>query len=195
VGGREAVTIALSTATFALEHLFNRIVAETLLYVPPADPLDPPPIACAFGWRAPATQINQGPAGAARVILSPGDPTGKIGSTDGADSPGRNPRPIATLHEIATLYLWARDATDASDLAQWRAARRLHDVVFPIIHRNFKGRWKELSKAWLRPELERRFGAELQIVIAVEAMIPDSVIPQATGGTIAPAFTINGEVC
>lgn len=179
----------LSTAKLALEHLFERIVAETLERVPPADVGDPPPVACHFGWRESSMQDNQGVAGAARVVLQPGDVTGKVGDLVGAKLPGRNPPPLATMPELATLFLWAQDPDDDTELGQWRATRRLHDLVMPIVIRNFRGRWKQLSKEWVKPTLERRFGAELRIVISVESMIPDDVVPQAPGGTVTNVET------
>ncbi len=157
----------------ALEHLFDRIAAETLERVPPTLPSTTPPISCVFGWREPTKQTNQGPSGASRVVVQPGDQTGKLGTLDGAKLPGRNPPTVATLVELATIYLWAVDATDKSELGQYRAARRLHDLVVPIVARNFRGRWKLMSASWVRPELERRFGAELALVIALETVIPD----------------------
>ncbi len=178
-----------------MEHLFERLVAETLEYVPPADVDDPAPIKCVFGWREPNQQVNQGPAGAARVVLSPGDDSGKVGSSEPAKLPGRNPKSVATMAELVTLYLWAHDPVEKTDLGQWRACRRLHDVVMPIVIRTFTTRQKEISKTWVRPDLERRFGAEMRVVLAVEAMIPDNVRPQVTGGTVTPAFTINGGPC
>lgn len=182
----------LSTAKLALEHLFERIVAETAERVP----VNPP--SCVFGWREAVKQSNQGSGGAARVVLQPGDPTGKVGDLGGAKGPGRNPPPVATMVELATLFLWAVDLTDTSDMGQWRAARRLHDLVLPILIRTFQGRWKQLSKEWMRPELERRFGAEMKVVISVEAMVPGDVIPEAPGGTVPAtgvALSINGSSC
>lgn len=181
----------LSTATLALEYLYGRIVAETLERVPSVAPATAPPISCVFGWRQAVQQSNQGPAGAARVVVQPGDATGKMGSLDGAKIPGRNPPPLATLNELATLFLWAVDKSDTSDLAQFRAARRLHDLVVPIVIRNFRGRWKLVSNQWLRSDLERAYGAEMQLVIAVEAMVPDDLVPEAPGGTVT---TINGSI-
>lgn len=181
--GALVTTPVLSTAKLALEHLFERIVAETAERLPDAPP------SCVFGWREAAMQINQAPAGAARIVLAPGDATGKVGDLASAKLPGRNPAPLATMVELATLNLWAYDPSDPSELAQWRAARRLHDLVIPIVIRNFGGCWKQVSKQWLRPEVENPFGAELQVVIAVEALIPDDVRPEAPGGTVTTLHT------
>jgi hypothetical protein len=181
----------MAAPTLALEYLFQRLQAETLERRPPTPPNLTPPISCVFGWREPSKQTNTGPGGAARVVLQPGDPSGKIGSLEGAKLPGRNPAPVATLVELATLYLWAVDPTDRTELGQYRAARRLHDLVVPIVIRSFRGRWKQLDATWVRPELEQRFGAELAIVIAVEAMIPDDVTPEVAGGTVT---TVDGTI-
>jgi len=178
----------LSTATLALEHLYNRIVARTAERDAST--------ACVFGWREAPKQTNQGSGEANRVVLQPGDPNGKVGELTGAKLPGRNPPPIATLIEIATLFMWGYDGTDpTSDLLQYRAARRLHDIVIPIVIRTFRGHWKQVSSTWMKPETEQRFGAELQVVIAVEAMIPDDVVPEAAGGTVTnvqPTIAANG---
>src|SRR5262249_31903901 len=133
-----------------------------------------------------------------RVLLVPGDPGGKVDAgLLGGKNPGRDPNGVATMIELATLYLWSVDLSSATDAhVQWRACRRLHDVVIPICIRGFRGRWKQLSKTWIKPETERPFGAEMQIVFAVEAMIPDDLVPQAPGGTVTTIHTtINGAAC
>lgn len=183
-----SVPVPQSDATLALDYLFDRLTSET------AERLDPAPVV-AMGWRQPTYQVNQGPSGAGRVLLVPGDPGGKVGDLISAKRPQRDPAPVATLVELATLYLWAYDGTDPSDARlQWRAARRLHDVVVPIVIRAFRGRWKLVSNQWLRSDLERPFGAELQLVIAVEAMLPDDLVPQVAAGIIT-GVAINGAGC
>ena len=88
--------------------------------------------------------------------------------------------------EIATLYLWAFDGDDPTDAKlQWAAARRLHDVVFGIIIRTFQGRWKQVSKRFINIDQERPFGAEIEAVIQVEAMIPDDLPLLDDGSGIA----------
>jgi hypothetical protein len=173
-----SVTIPQSNATLALSFLFARLQSET------AARLDPAP-SVVFGWRQQIAQNNQGSGGGNRVVLQPGDPSGKIGDLGGAKLPGRNPPPIATLTEIATLYIWGFDPSDRSNtLLQWTAARRLHDVVVAVCLRAFRGRWKALSNTWLRSDLTQPMGAELELVFAVEAMVPDDLVPVAPGGTV-----------
>ena len=180
----------LSTATLALEDLFAKVQAGLHLRVPA--PHTPQVV---FGWREAPKQINQGPNGASRVVIQPGDASGKLGTLGPGKLPGKNPDSLATLFELATLWLWAWDSSDSSDLAQWRAVRRLHDLVMPIILREYRGRWAQMSADYQRPELERRFGAELQIVIAVEAVVPDDVRPEAPGNTVqhvSGTMAVNG---
>jgi len=185
-----SVPVPQSDATLALDYLFDRLESET------ADRLDPVP-AVVFGWREAPKQVNQGTGRANRIVLSPGDPGGKVGDLEGGKLPGRNPNSLATMVELATLYLWAYDATAATDARkQWRACRRLHDVVLPICIRAFRGRWKQLSKSWIRSELERPFGAEMQVVFAVESMVPDDLVPYAAGGVVTGIdLSINGQDC
>lgn len=172
------VSVTQTDAKLALEHLFERLAADVALR------LDPPP-ECSFGWREDWKQINQGTGGANRIVMLPGDPGGKVGDLQKPSGPGRNPNPLAAMAELATILLWAYDATDpTSALLQWRAARRLHDVVIASCIRTYRGRWKQVGKQWVRPELERPFGAEMQIVFAVEAMVPDDLVTQAAAGSI-----------
>lgn len=184
-----SVAIPQSTATLALDDLFDKIVART------AERLDPAP-ACHFGWREAPKQVNQGTGGANRIVLMPGDPNGKVGDIDDHKNPGRTPGQVATMSELGTLYLWAYDASAATDArVQWRAVRRLHDVVIATLQATHSGRWKQVSKRFLRPDLERPFGAEIELVFTVSAMVPGDLVPQVIGGTKTAAWTINGRNC
>ncbi len=184
------VQIPQTTAQLALDAVYDVLVTES------ADRLDPAP-AVHFGWREAPKQVNQGAGGANRIVLQPGDPSGKVGDLSGGKMPGRNPPPVATLAEIGTLYLWAVDLSDSTDARkQWIATRRLFDVVIASLQRNFTGRWKILSNKWIRTDLERPFGAEIELVFAVEAYVPGDPIPVAPGGTVTTiAHLINGASC
>ena len=182
------VEIPQSEATLALDYLHTTLADECALR------LDPAP-SVVFGWREAPKQVNQGVLGANRVVVSPGDPTGKMGDFMSAKLPGRAPRPLATMGELVTLYLWAFDGSDPTDAkAQWAAARRLHDVVFGVLIRTFQGRFKQVSKQWLNVDRERAFGAEIEAVIMVEAMIPDDmpVLDDGSGITFNPTIAANG---
>jgi hypothetical protein len=176
-----------STSMLALEHLYHKLQGGLALRLIPAPSV-------AFGWKEATKQVNQGPGGGYRVVLQPGDPNGKVGDVEGARLPGRLPdTPLASMIEQATLFIWGYDASDPSELAQWRAVRRLHDVVLAILIRTFRGRWRQIAKTFINSDLERRLGAEMQMTIAVEAMIPDDLSP--LGIASAESFTINGEAC
>lgn len=169
----------MAADTLALEKLYLDIVARFTTEAPSVEIL--------FGWREPAKQLNQGTGRANRVCIVPGI-DGKAGSYDGAKRPGRNPRPLATFNESATVYVWAYDASGPNDeLKQWKACRLLHDAVIRALElstRSETGANVQLEYSdpeWLGPT-ERRFGAELRFVLDVESMIPDSPYTEVLAG-------------
>jgi len=136
-----------------------------------------PGVAVRFGWREAPQQINQGTGRANRVVFEPSG-----GSYSTPKRLPQNPRSLRTLEESTTVYCWGVDTTELhSDLAQYRAARLLHDSVvravelsarsldsanIPVTYSNF---------AWIEPDRERKFGAECRFEISVGCAIPDSV--------------------
>jgi len=145
-----------------------------------------------FGWREVAKQINQGTGRANRVVFEPGDSLA-LGDIGGANQPGRNPRPIATLSELSTVYVWAVDATAPNDeLKQYTAARLLFDAVVRAIHNCAAGHatlgarigYRITKPRWVRDNPERTFGAEIAFTLAVDSMIPDEPWTEPTVGTI-----------
>jgi len=141
-----------------------------------------------FGPREPAKQINQGTGRANRVVFSPGDPTGKAGSYEGAKVTRRGPtfsgrkasKALLTFRERATVYCWAVDATTKDTLndesKQYDAARLLHDDVIRAIYRSPNvghGSFTVSAPQWLRDKKERVYGAEIMFQLEFEAMIPD----------------------
>lgn len=129
--------------------------------------------ACAnvFGWRT----VAQHPEGN-RCAWVPGDPSGKLGELAGAKQPGRNPRPLATLRELFTVYLDAVDTADLEDeQRQYRAVRFLFDAWFRAMYRAAHGNFQIRAIDWVTDNtLERRYGATARVVVAVDAMVPDS---------------------
>lgn len=145
-----------------------------------------------FGWREVAKQINQGTGRANRVVFEPGDSLA-LGDITAANQPGRNPRPIATLGELATVYVWAVDSTAPNDeLKQYTAARLLFDAVVRAIHLCAVGHstvadrigYRITKPRWVRDNPERAFGAEIAFTLALDAMIPDEPWTEPTAGTI-----------
>lgn len=142
-----------------------------------------------FGWREPGKQVNQGVGQANRVCFVPGAQL-KGGSYTGSRAPGRNPRPLGTFLELCTVRCWAFDGAEANnELAQWRAARLLHDAVYRAIQlamrsagiENLSMKEAFSDPQWLRPQTERTFGAELEFTLTVESMIPDEAYEERAG--------------
>jgi hypothetical protein len=128
-----------------------------------------------FGWREPAKQINQGPGRANRICIVPGDESGDIGEITSARNPGRNPRPLATLNEVFSVYVFGWDSSAPEDeLKQYIATRFLYDAWYRAVYLAAHGTFQVLSAKWVTTQMERRFGAEILAVYAIESMIPDS---------------------
>jgi hypothetical protein len=143
------------------------------------------PVTCVFGWRTPA----QHPEGN-RIAWVPGDPSGKMGELAPARQPGRDPRPIATLRELFTLYLDAVDTDDVeNETLQYRAVRLLFDAWLRAMYLAAHGNFQIRSVDWLSDgTLERRYGATARVVVAVDSMVPDepaALAPVDVGALIA----------
>jgi hypothetical protein len=156
--------------TLALESLFDavsaRFVAEALAQDPPATaPLQ------VFGWREPSKRAGSMP----RIVWVPGDDgSGDLGAFAAARQPGRNPRPLATIRELATVYIEAVDSTaPENERAQYRAARLLYDAWFRAVYLAARGTFEIRSHKWMADTQVRRYGATIRVVLSIEAMVPD----------------------
>jgi len=140
----------------------------------------------AFGWREPPAQTAR-----PRIAWFPGDPGGDVGTWAGARSPGRNPRPLATLRELFTVEIFASDPLHLeNELAQYKAARLLADAWFRAVYLAARGTFQVRSTRWLnRRGAARTAGATLQLVCEVEAMVPDVEHPIAPVDTQADVAT------
>jgi hypothetical protein len=122
-----------------------------------------------FGWRTPANQRI-----GTRIAWVPGDPRGNAGEDAPARNVGRNPRPIATLRELFTCYISADDPDDPENEAlQYRATRLLYDAWRRAMYLSAHGTFAIRSTSWEIDKNERRRGACIVCVVALEAMIPD----------------------
>lgn len=134
----------------------------------------------AFGWSEPSHR-----AGGLRIVWVPGDDeaNGNLGEL----APARNStedeelRSLATLRELVTVYLEARDATDPSELAQYTAGRLLYDAFLRAVHVHGYGTYEVISQRWDRPTLVSASGATIRVLLAIEAKVPDAP------ATFAPA--------
>src|SRR5678815_4371222 len=169
----------MADPTLALEVLYNDVVARFAT--------EASDVKLVFGWRSPPNQLTQGIGRANRIAFVPGV-DGKMGEYVGARAPGRDPRPLRTLLEQCTIYCWAFDGPDSAtannQLAQWRAARFLHDATIRAIELCLRktslanlpssSSVKPYSAAeWVLPDAERTFGAELRFVLTLESAITD----------------------
>lgn len=152
------------TDILALENLYNEVVARF--------ELEGTNVPNVFGWREPTKKDNPGPA---RICWVPGDESGNTGAILPPRSPGRNPRPLATLDELCTIIIYASDQSQGeNEMLQYRAVRLLYDAWYRAAHLAVHGTWRIVSNRWNTSKNERRHGAELRLVIAVQAMIPDA---------------------
>lgn len=167
---------------FALPKIFDAVVARFT-----AESTGVPNL---FGWQQPARQ----PTGASprRILWVPGDPRGSLGTMSAAKQPGRLERSLGTLDELFHCILVGDDATAPNDeRKQYQSTRELYDAWWRAVYLAMPGRVRVLSAEWLTEKNERRRGAALRVVCAVEAVIPDvapGVIP------VAPATTSNATL-
>jgi len=143
--------------------------------------------AFAWGRKEEAKQINQGPGGANRIVFAPGNETGDFGAVLAPDKPGRNPRPLATVDELGTFWLWAVSPDVNTERAQDRAARILYDqwlrAVYLVTHTDGDaglGPVRIVSQHWNLDKIERSFGREIIVVVAIAAMVPDESFFETT---------------
>lgn len=162
--------------TLALEALYDAVVAQfaadgTIAKQP-------------FGWR----EVAKYPVGA-RIAWVPGDPRFNVGADGPARNPGRNPRPIGTLHELFQCVISANDPSAPEDeRAQYKATRLLYDAWRRAVYLAARGTFTIESQEWLGDKTQRRFGTAIRVVCSIEAMIPDepfATAPVDVGADIA----------
>lgn len=126
-----------------------------------------------FGWRTPALRGAQ----QNRICWVPGDPSGAAGEVTSARQPGRNPRSLATLEELFTVIIEARDAVMMdleNEIYQYAAARLLFDAWYRAVYLSARTTVAVKSTSWMVDRTTRRHGATLRVVCTVQSMIPDS---------------------
>lgn len=138
----------------------------------------------AFGWREPARRQDEAVGVWRRVVWVPGD-DGDLGDLLPARQPGRNPRPIATIAELFTVYLEAADrstaATAENELAQYTATRLLFDAWLRAARLHAGEQLVVESARWVTDKTTRRFGATLRVVCSIQAMVPDAPVGEIAG--------------
>lgn len=156
------------------------------------------PVAQPFGWREPTKHL--GGDSSLQISWTPGGPTGDLGRDGpakwpggmGNDGPerGSDIRPIATLYELCTLTLRAYDASAPEDeLVQYKAARTLYDALRAALYKSAHGTFTIESQGWLVEKKERRHGATIQLVIALQAMIAADPAEESTTTMVGAEIT------
>ena len=169
----ESFAAASSASSLALPLLFEQISARFAREGSAA--------VFAFGWREPSKRTKD-----LRVVFVPGD-DGDVGELAVARQPGRLPRPLATLEELVTVYLEAFDPSSAeNELVQYTSARLLFDAFTRALYHAARGTFSMRSIRWVDNPNERRHGATMRLVIALDAMVPD--LPAST---VAPTVSEN----
>ena len=163
---------------FALPRLFDLVEARFAGDLTTAEQT--------FGWRTP----QRHKASSARIAWVPGDPSGGVGPMLPARNPGGDPRSLATLGELFTVYISATDATAPEDeRKQYEATRALYDAWYRAVYLAARGTFEVQSLDWNVSKNERRHGAELVCVCAIEAKIPDAPYTLAPVDTTADITT------
>ncbi len=173
-----AVVLALPKLFDDVKELMDDDAAAA---IPPTTPVPQ-----SFGWREPAKR-----SGTRRIVWVPGDDeSGDLGKLAAAKSPGRNPRPLATLGELFTVYLEAQDpAAPETERNNYQIARELFDAWLRAVHLSAHGTYAIVSARWLIEKNVRRFGTTIRVLGTIEAMVPDAALETAPVDTHAEIDT------
>lgn len=159
------------STVLALELLYEDVVAR---FESEGATMEQP-----FGWREPQRRL----AGR-RIVWVPGDDS-DVGEISTPTKPGRNPRPLYTLDELCTIYVEAYDQEQPeNERAQWRACRLLLDDVLRALYLSAHTRVSMRGARWVTNDKnERRAGAAVRLVIAIESMVPDADVDTSTANS------------
>lgn len=161
------------TDTLALVHLYETVKARFELEATNATNH--------FGWRESTAQKPNN-----TLVWMPGDPSGALGTLAAPSHPGRNPRPLFTLHELFTVEITAIDLQNAeNELAQYVATRLLYDAWLRAVYLASRARFAVQSATWVKDKIQRSHGATIRVVVALEAMVPDAPLTTAPADTRA----------
>lgn len=165
------------STVLALEHVFAK-VSESFA-------LDGINAVNDLGWRAKARHAQ---SALPRVIWVPGDDEGgTLGEIAAPRFPGQNPRPIALLKELATVYLVGNDPSAPEDeRKQYHVTRMLFEAWFIAVYRAMHQNFRIRGQRWVTDKLERRFGTALRVVIELDAPVVEAMPDEPlVGGAFA----------
>ena len=137
-----------------------------------------------LGWKERTKQANQGPGGAARVVFSPSDDSGKGGKLSqdfGNRGPGGNPRPLVMWERTCVVAVWARDPdAPGDDEGAIEAVETLLEQVVQAVQAvaGNSARWGEVL--WTVSPNELSFGRELRASLTLRGPLFDRTSEIAT---------------
>lgn len=127
-----------------------------------------------FGWVEPTKQNNQAatPARAGRVVIVPGDDTGKAGKYTGPVQIGGKRRHLANRQELFQVRIWGHDpARPIDEKAQYRATRSLEDATLNALADAALGRYELSDPKWTISPVERLFGKEIFYLVQLDVAV------------------------
>lgn len=169
------------STVFALERLHDLVVASFA-----TDQIN---ATHSFGWRERARHAT---SSLPRVIWIPGDDEGgALGELGGARWPGQNPRPLALLKELCTVYLVGNDPSAPDDeRKQYHVTRMLFEAWYVAAYHAMHTNFRVKAQRWVTDKLERRFGTALRVLIEIDAPVIEALPDEPLVG---PAFAGLGD--
>jgi hypothetical protein len=146
-----------------------------------------------FGWKEPDKKIEG--MVRSKITFVPGDTGGKLGKLGMAKYPGESgtkARPLGSLGELFTIYVFAFDrASPESEIAQYNACRLLWDDLYAAMWRVYHGHFSIDDLVYSHKTLERKSGCEIRALLNVIVPLPDTfdestaVFAQKASGVVA----------
>jgi hypothetical protein len=164
----------------AYERLIAAVRAEFAEYQVDCDNL--------FGWRVPSQHTVKD-----RIVWVPGNAqSGDLGQANAPKWPGRNPRPLASMDELFTVFITGKTTPEKMDdeEAQYRATRLLFDAWFRAVYRSAHGTFELKNASWVINRKERRNGAVIRVLLSLEAKVSDHAHDEAAPNTVGGEFTM-----
>lgn len=143
-----------------------------------------------FGWR----EVNRHKTTESRIVWVPGDEGGQIGSIGAPRNTGQNPRHLAQVGELFTVYLssFAKDNPE-DEKSQYRESRRLFHLWYQAAHATAYGTFEVLDHAYDQSQKERSHGVMVVATVQIQAPIADNARAIAPADAEARILTTNNN--
>lgn len=148
------------------------------------------------GERSKVAQINQGPGGANRIVIQPGDDGGKDGEFLGVRGPGPKTivpppldntttaqgtqvRRISDWNRLFMISVWACDpARPRDDLPSYEACERLLEDFMQAVTATYPAHIAWGAPTWTRKTVDTEYGREIRVPLAIRSTMFD--LPEST---------------